>query len=70
MKSLLKISLFTLVLSANYFSPNIAKADCTLTNTQGTDGRCFTQSGQYVCLAREEDQQCFVKTSDDPSIGG
>jgi len=70
MKSLLKIFLFTFVFSANYFNLNIAKADCTLTNTSGTDGRCFSQNGGYVCLARAEDQQCFVKTSDDPSIGG
>ena len=69
MKSFLKILLFSIVFSANYFSPNTAKADCTMTNRLGTDGRCFTQNGEYVCLARAEDQHCFTTTIA-PGVGG
>jgi hypothetical protein len=69
MKSFLKILLFSIVFSANYFSPNTAKADCTMTNRLGTDGRCFTQNGEYVCLARAEDQHCFTTTIE-PGVGG
>lgn len=35
------------------------KADCTLTTGQGTNGRCFQENGEYKCLERTEDTNCY-----------
>ncbi|GMQ26139.1 hypothetical protein Aoki45_28210 [Algoriphagus sp. oki45] len=51
-------------------SVNFVKADCTLTTAPGTDGRCFTRDGEYVCLERSEDTQCFVSTGTGPGQVG
>ncbi|TDQ14787.1 hypothetical protein DFQ04_3381 [Algoriphagus boseongensis] len=51
-------------------SVNFVKADCTLTSSQGTDGRCFLRDGEYVCLERSEDTTCFVSSETGPGQVG
>lgn len=66
MKSIIKASFLLMILG----SVNFVKADCTLTTAPGTDGRCFTRDGEYVCLERSEDTQCFVSTGTGPGQVG
>ncbi|WP_133557935.1 hypothetical protein [Algoriphagus boseongensis] len=66
MKSIIKASFLLMVLG----SVNFVKADCTLTSSQGTDGRCFLRDGEYVCLERSEDTTCFVSSETGPGQVG
>jgi hypothetical protein len=75
-KAILKIGVLGFSIVGCFFV-NISNinADCTLTSTNGTDGRCFSQDGEYICLERAEDQHCFVSDEGgggtiDPVVGG
>lgn len=50
-----------MVYSVAFLGFQVALADCTLTTSPGTNGRCFIQDGEYVCLDREEDTNCKTK---------
>lgn len=67
-KTLLKLSFVIAIFSMGLI--NYAKADCTLTTSPGTDGRCFTVNGEYKYLAREEDRTCFTSSNTDPGDPG
>lgn len=71
-KTILKLGILGLSLIGAFFvNVSEVEADCTLTMTPNTDGRCFIKDGEYVCLERAEDTHCFVSDSDpdDPVIG-
>jgi hypothetical protein len=65
-KTILKFGILSVITFGTYFiNVSEVKADCTMTSTLGTDGRCFSSDGEYVCLERSEDRHCFV-----PDTGG
>ena len=72
-KTILKLGILSLSLIGAFFvNVSEVEADCTLTTAAGTDGRCFTKDGEYVCLERDEDTHCFVSDADPskPVVGG
>lgn len=55
-----KFTLLTSAISMIAFGYSNVNADCTLTTNPETDGRCFFVNGEYECLERTEDTNCFV----------
>lgn len=73
-KIILKIGVLCLGIFGTFFiNVSEVSADCTMTSRKGTDGRCFSSDGEFICLERSEDQHCFVSGGGGvtpPVIGG